>query len=96
MALQQFSSLFYFLAMSIVLFYSRDAMAIDLNSSEVTVLDLKIISYEDFKGGYILFSNLFVMINNKQPKLKAFFSLLNTCDIVCTIENENVALLRVK
>ena len=45
-------------------------------------------------GGYILLSNLFIMINGKQPKLKSFVTLLEECEIVCEIERDNVILFR--
>ena len=46
------------------------------------------------QGGYILLSNLYIMINGKQPKLKAFCALLETCDIVTEIENDNAILFK--
>ena len=45
-------------------------------------------------GGYILLSNLFVMINGKQPKLKSFSALLDDYEIVCEIERDNAILFR--
>lgn len=46
------------------------------------------------EGGYILLSNLFTMINGKQPKLKAFCALLDTCELVIEIENDNAILFK--
>lgn len=43
------------------------------------------------KGGYIILSNLYIMINNKQPKLDAFSELFEYCDLVGSINNDNVA-----
>lgn len=45
-------------------------------------------------GGYILLSNLFIMVNNEQPKLNAFNALFECCEIVCEIENENAILFQ--
>lgn len=45
-------------------------------------------------GGYILLSNLFTMVNGKQPKLKSFVELLNDCEIVCEIEHDNAILFK--
>jgi len=46
------------------------------------------------EGGYILLSNLFIMVNGKQPKLKAFKKLVSECEIVCEIERDNAILFR--
>lgn len=45
-------------------------------------------------GGYILFSNLFIMVKNKQPKLKAFCALFESCELVAEIENDNAVLFK--
>lgn len=45
-------------------------------------------------GGYILLSNLFIMVNNSQPKLKAFCSLFDSCEMVCEIERDNAILFK--
>ncbi len=45
-------------------------------------------------GGYILFSNLFFSVNGDQPKMDAFFYLLDSCEIVCEIDNNNAVLLK--
>jgi hypothetical protein len=47
-------------------------------------------------GGYILLSGLFTMVNNKQPKLKAFCTLFDSCDIVAEIERDNAVLFKKK
>lgn len=47
-------------------------------------------------GGYILFSNLYFMVKREQPKIKAFCVLCETCDIVATIEKDNVVLFQKK
>jgi hypothetical protein len=45
-------------------------------------------------GGYILLSNVYVVINGKQPKIQAFMKLLDTCDIIEEIENGNACLFK--
>lgn len=45
-------------------------------------------------GGYILYSNVLLLVNGFQPKLKAFRHLLNHCDFVTSIDNHNTVLLR--
>lgn len=45
-------------------------------------------------GGYILLSNLFIMINAEQPKMKAFCTLFESCEMVCEIEHDNAILFR--
>ncbi|HEX2583066.1 MAG TPA: class I SAM-dependent methyltransferase [Chlamydiales bacterium] len=45
-------------------------------------------------GGYILFSNLFLSVNGDQPKMDAFFYLLDSCEIVCEIDSGSTVLLK--
>lgn len=45
-------------------------------------------------GGYILLSNLFVMVKGKAPKMKAFSELFDACEMVCEIDRDNVVLFR--
>lgn len=45
-------------------------------------------------GGYILFSNLYTMVNGKQPRLKAFCKLFESCEMICSIERDNAVLFR--
>lgn len=45
-------------------------------------------------GGYILYSNLLYTILDECPRLEAFESLLDDCEIICGIEDGNCALLR--
>lgn len=45
-------------------------------------------------GGYILFSNLFLIVNSVPTKMASFEILLDTCEIICEIEHNNVVLLR--
>lgn len=46
------------------------------------------------EGGYILFSNLYTMVNGKQPRLKAFCKLFESCEMICSIEKDNAILFR--
>lgn len=45
-------------------------------------------------GGYILLSNFYMMIKREQPKVKAFCLICESCDVIKTIENDNVVLFR--
>lgn len=45
-------------------------------------------------GGYILLSNLYIMVNQAQPKIQSFCALCDACDIVTSIENDNAVLFR--
>ena len=72
-----------------------DFLHIDGNYSTVTALkDVELYLPKVKKGGYILFSNLFLSIKNEQPRMAAFDRLLDSCEILCDVENHNVALLR--
>lgn len=46
------------------------------------------------KGGYILLSNLLVSINDDHPKMDAFDYLLEQCEYVCEVDDNNCILLR--
>lgn len=45
-------------------------------------------------GGYILLSNLFTMVKGKAPKMKAFYTLFDSCEMICEIEKNNTVLFR--
>jgi len=45
-------------------------------------------------GGYILFSNIFIEIGHRHPKMAALWELLDHCEIICEIENNNAILFR--
>ena len=45
-------------------------------------------------GGYILFSNLFFTVQGDQPKMDAYFYLLDFCEIICGVDNDNTILLK--
>jgi hypothetical protein len=46
------------------------------------------------QGGYILLSNLFIMVKGKAPKMKSFAELFDACEMVCEIDRDNVVLFR--
>lgn len=46
------------------------------------------------QGGYILLSNVFVMVNGKAPKMKAFSKLFEECEMLCEIDRDNAVLFR--
>jgi hypothetical protein len=45
-------------------------------------------------GGYILLSNLFVMVKGKAPKMKSFSLLFDACEMICEIDKDNAILFR--
>jgi hypothetical protein len=48
------------------------------------------------KGGYILLSNLFLTVHNRQPKRSGFNELLKQSDVISVIDDGNTVLLRKK
>lgn len=46
------------------------------------------------KGGYILLSNLFIMVKGKALKMKAFSQLFNACEMICEVDRDNTVLFR--
>lgn len=74
---------------------SIDFLHIDGNYSEAG-------SYEDVslylpkvkKGGYILYTNIGWIVDSKMPRIKAFQLLLDSCEIVSIIDNNNSFLVR--
>lgn len=74
---------------------SIDFLHLDGDYSEIGSLnDVQLYLPKVKSGGYILLSNLFVMINGKQPKLASFSALLEDCEIVCEIERDNAILFK--
>ncbi len=72
-----------------------DFLHLDGDYSEIGSLkDVELYLPKVKEGGYILLSNLFIMINAKQPKLKSFSTLLEECEIICEIERDNAILFR--
>lgn len=74
---------------------SIDFLHLDGDYSEMGSLDdVKNYLPKVKQGGYILFSNLFTMVNGTQPKLKAFCLLSESCELIAEIENDNAVLFR--
>ena len=72
-----------------------DFLHLDGNFSEAGSLnDVKLYLPKVKEGGYILLSNLFLMSNGKQPKLKSFSALFDCCEMICEIEKDNAVLFR--
>jgi len=76
-------------------FDSIDFLHLDGDHSEKgSLMDVELYLPKVKSGGYILLSNLFIMVNGKQPKMKAFCALLDGCEIVADIERDNTILFR--
>jgi hypothetical protein len=72
-----------------------DFLHLDGNyTEEGSCNDVKLYLPKVKKGGYILFSNLYLTIHNIQPKMPSFSMLLDSCEIICEIEHNNCILLR--
>jgi hypothetical protein len=72
-----------------------DFLHLDGDYSEAGSLrDVELYLQKVKSGGYILLSNLFVIVNNTQPKLKAFCTLFDSCEMICEIEHDNAVLFR--
>lgn len=72
-----------------------DFLHLDGDYSEIgSMKDVELYLPKVKSGGYILLSNLFIMINGKQPKLKSFITLMEDCEIVCEIERDNAILFK--
>ena len=63
-------------------------------SVEGSVQDVELYLPKVRKGGYILFSNRLLTVDNKQPKMAAFHLLLNYCEVLHQMDHGNVVLLR--
>lgn len=63
-------------------------------SEQGSLLDIDTYLPKVKTGGFILLSNILVMVNGTQPKLKAFCKLCEACEIVAEIENDNAVLFR--
>ena len=75
---------------------SIDFLHIDGNFSEEGALSDTLLYLPKVKpGGYILLSNLCMMINNKATKAKALWPLFDQCKIVGEIDNGNSILFQV-
>ena len=74
-----------------------DFLHLDGNfSEEGALLDVQLYLPKVNSGGYILISNILVMIGGKPPKMKSLWPLFETCEIVTEIESGNAILFRKK
>jgi hypothetical protein len=72
-----------------------DFLHLDGDYSEIGALrDVEVYLPKVKSGGYILLSNLYIMINREQPKIKAFVALCEACEIIASIEKDNAVLFR--
>lgn len=60
---------------------------------EGALMDVELFLPKVKPGGYVLFSNLFQVIDNKLTKMSAMWRLFDECEIICEIDN-NTALFR--
>lgn len=65
-------------------------------SEKGSVADVEALLPRVKKGGYILLSNLFIMVKGKAPKMKAFSLLFDSCEMICEIERDHAVLFRKK
>ncbi|MBS0586164.1 MAG: class I SAM-dependent methyltransferase [Verrucomicrobia bacterium] len=76
---------------------SIDFLHLDGNFSEEGALSDTLNYLPKVKsGGYILLSNLFMIVDSKPTKKKALWPIFDSCEIVAEIENGNVVLFRKK
>ncbi len=74
---------------------SIDFLHLDGDYSEKGALeDVQLFIPKVKTDGYILLSNLFTTVKGKQPKIKSFCKLLESCEIVAEIEQDNAILFR--
>jgi cephalosporin hydroxylase len=72
-----------------------DFLHLDGNfSEEGSLADLNLYLPKVKEGGYILLSNLLVVINSKQSKFKTFCAFCETCELVAEIDHDNTVLFR--
>lgn len=72
-----------------------DFLHLDGNYSRVSSMqDVMLYAPKVRVGGYILFSNVFVCIDNEFPKKASFLKLIDWCEVVTEIEEGNTVLLR--
>ncbi|NGX47508.1 MAG: hypothetical protein K1000chlam3_00883 [Chlamydiae bacterium] len=63
-------------------------------SEEESLLNAQLYLPKVKSGGYILLSNVFLLIDEKLTRMKTLWVLLDECDIVCEIENSNAILFK--
>jgi predicted O-methyltransferase YrrM len=72
-----------------------DFLHIDGDHSQVGSLeDVNLYLPKVKSGGFILYSNLYIMVDGKAPKMEAFALLLDECEMVCAIDRDNTILFR--
>jgi hypothetical protein len=72
-----------------------DFLHLDGNFSEIgSFSDVELYLPKVKKGGYILLSNLFIVVDNQITKMKSLWALLDHCDIIHEIEHSNTILLQ--
>lgn len=72
-----------------------DFLHIDGDYSESgSIEDINLYLPKVKSGGYILISNVYLMVNEKQPKLTSFHKLLEECEMIWEIDNSNAVLFR--
>ena len=70
---------------------------LDGNFSEGgSLLDSQLYLPKVVPGGYVLLSNVLVIVGGKPAKMKALWPIFDQCDIVCELENGNTLLFRKK
>ncbi len=76
---------------------SIDFLHLDGNFSEQgALLDVQLYLPKVNSGGYILISNVLVMIGGKPPKVKSLWPLFEECEIIGETKNSNAILFRKK
>jgi Methyltransferase domain len=74
-------------------FSDIDFLHIDGDYSEKGSLqDINLYLPKVKSGGYILLSNILLTVKGKQPKETAFFTLFQSCEFICEIEQNNTIL----
>lgn len=72
-----------------------DFLHLDGDYSEIgAIQDVQMYLPKVKSGGYILLSNLYMIVNGKQPKLNAYYMLLDECEMIIGIENDSAVLFR--
>lgn len=76
---------------------SIDFLHLDGNFSEDgALLDSQLYLPKVTPGGYILLSNVLVVVNGVTPKVKALYPIFDNCDIICELDHGNTLLFRKK
>ncbi len=72
-----------------------DFLHLDGNySTEVSIRDVELYLPKVKKGGLILFSNIFLCIDNAFPKKESFLLLLDQCEVLAEVDRGNAILLQ--